>query len=408
MRYSLIIFLIVLLVIFPSCKFPRDQSFSGRKVPLTDHKKAIFRFSEYLIMDGFGYAYGLAAADLDGDEDLDITAADADGRCLNWFENDGHGNFTHHIIKENHPQPRLERHAVGDVNGDGLPDVVIVENLHGDLLWFENSGKSGVASWNEYVITSGGLPGAYDVALADFDDDGDLDVAASSWTGNAVAWFENTGNSGRDLWNKHMIDENLTESRTIRLADFNGDRLPDLLATGSGSNLVVWYENTGDIRRQLWRKHVIDSTSIRPVHGHPVDMDKDGDMDVVMATGMGAGSPTGTVVWYENNGSPTSGVWPRYVIRQQLPQAFEAFAADLNHDGTLEVVTTTWGDNGGVFIFRSDGGPHGPWRQQVLKSPWIRANQVLIADMDGDGHPDIVAQAERGSNELRWWRNEGK
>ena len=35
----------------------------------------------------------------------------------------------------------------------------------------------------------------------------------------------------------------------------------------------------------------------------------------------------------------------------------------------------------------------------------MRANQVIIADLDGDGRPDILAEAERGSNELRWWRN---
>lgn len=368
----------------------------------------MIRFSEYLIMDGFGYAYGLAAADLDSDGDIDITAADADGRCLNWFENDGHGNFTLHIIKKNHPQPRLERHSVGDVNGDGHPDVVIVENFHGDLLWFENNGKPGVSPWKEHVITSGGLPGAYDVALADFDDDGDQDVAASSWTSNVVAWFENTSNSGKDLWNKHLIDENLSESRTICVADFNRDRRPDLLATGSGLNLVVWYENTGIPGSHSWRKHVIDSTSIRPIHGHPVDMDNDGDQDVVMAIGMGTGSLKGAVVWYENNCSSADDVWSRHVIWEFLPQAFEAFAANLAPDSVPEVVVTSWDQPGGVFVFRSEGNPHSSWRQQVLKSPWIRANQVLVTDIDGDGYPDIVAQAERGSNELRWWHNEGK
>jgi hypothetical protein len=33
---------------------------------------------------------------------------------------------------------------------------------------------------------------------------------------------------------------------------------------------------------------------------------------------------------------------------------------------------------------------------------------VLIVDLDGDGRPDIVAAAERGTNEVRWWRNEGQ
>ncbi|MBM4048946.1 MAG: VCBS repeat-containing protein [Planctomycetes bacterium] len=370
---------------------------------------AMVRFSERLIMGGFGYAYGLAVADLDKDGDLDVTAADADGRCLYWFENDGRGNFTRHVIQEKHPQPRLERHAIGDVNRDGHPDVVIVENFHGDLLWFENSGRPSEGRlWKEHVITLGGLPSAYDVALADLDGDGDLDVAASSWKGNAVAWFENAGAPGQGPWVKHLIDENLPESRTIRVADFNRDGRLDLLATGAAAKLVVWYEHPGDPRTQPWKRHIIDNTSARPLHGQPVDMDGDGDLDVVMAVGMGGDSQVGAVVWYENNGRPEAGPWRKHVIAELLPQAFEAFAADLDGDGQMEVVVTAWGQPGGVFLFKHEGEPRGRWRQQVLKSPWVRANQVVVADLDGDGRPDIIAQAERGTNELRWWRNEGR
>ena len=47
------------------------------------------------------------------------------------------------------------------------------------------------------------------------------------------------------------------------------------------------------------------------------------------------------------------------------------------------------------------------WDMQVLKDHWPKANQMLVADLDGDGRLDILATAERGSNELRWWRNEG-
>ena len=47
------------------------------------------RFSEHLIMEGFDYSFGLAVGDINDDGSLDITAADADGRALYWFQNDG-------------------------------------------------------------------------------------------------------------------------------------------------------------------------------------------------------------------------------------------------------------------------------------------------------------------------------
>lgn len=366
----------------------------------------MIRFSEHLIMDGFGYAYGLAAADLDGDGYLDITAADADGRALYWFKNDGRGNFSPHFIQRDHPKPRLERHAIGDINGNGLLDVVIVENLTGDLYWFENNGTPDDGKlWTLHEITIGGMPFAYDVALADLNGNGFLDVAASGWKGDQIAWFENPGTPDGN-WIKHLLDGDIAEARTIRVADFDGDGHPDLLATGTATNLVVWYENPGGYANGDWRKHVIDASSVRPVHGHPVDMDGDGDEDVVMAIGMGLNSLTGSVVWYENDGNPAAGAWKKHSICDHLPQAFEAFAADLDGDGNVEVVVTAWGEPGGLFLFKHDGDPRGPWRKQVLKDGWVRANQVILADLDGDGRLDILAQAERGSNELRWWQNQ--
>ena len=55
-------------------------------------------FSERLIADKYGYAFGVAAADLDGDGDLDLTSCDTTNNALYWFENDGKGNFKRHII----------------------------------------------------------------------------------------------------------------------------------------------------------------------------------------------------------------------------------------------------------------------------------------------------------------------
>ena len=99
--------------------------------------------------DGYTYAYGIAAADLNGDGNLDLTSADAEPNSnLYLLLNDGRGGFRHSFIQkyaEQDEQPiRLERHAIGDVNRDGRPDVVIVDNLKWDIRWFENPGQDAV------------------------------------------------------------------------------------------------------------------------------------------------------------------------------------------------------------------------------------------------------------------------
>ncbi len=370
------------------------------------------RFTEHLIMSGYTYPYGIAAADLDGDGDLDLTSADAQPHnCLYWFENDGAGTFRKHFVQKNDPE-RLERHAVADVNGDKRPNVVIVKNLNGHLLWFENSGKPAKTGlWKRHVITTR-LPGAYDVVAVDLDKDGDLDVAGSSWSlGNQFAWFENPGKPADQPWKKHMIEEDIKETRTIRAADFDRDGDVDLLGTAPAAHLVVWYENGGKPAKTAWKRHVIDSRTIRPMHGEPVDMDRDGDLDVVMASGMSADkklTSTHEVVWYENSGKPKAGPWKKHVIAKPFTDAIEAVAGDLDGDGDVDVAATTWRNPGAVAWFENTGDPRGRWTKHVLKMNWRSANQIVIADLNGDKRPDLAAVAEHGSYEFLWWRNEGK
>ena len=389
----------------------------------TTFQSGPLRLTEQRLLGNYTYSYACAAADLDGDGDLDLTSADAEPHSnLYLLRNDGHGRFQQSFIQrysmENTEPVRLERHAIGDISGDGLPDVVIVDNLKWDVRWFENPG-SGEVGWPwklHRVCSPGELPGSYDVALADFDADGDLDIAASSWRfGNRFDWFENPGQpAGTTQWVRHEIEGMVGETRTITVADFNRDGKPDLLGTSRTGNQVMWYANSGQPASDRWVKTVIDDTTLAPAHGHPTDLDGDGDLDVVMAFGIAAGvgneSPEShQVAWYENVGRPGTAVeWRKHSIASSFPQGFEAVAGDLDGDGDQDVTATGWGPQGRMGWFENKCDSTRDWQYHAIKVNWPNAVTVILADLDHDGRLDIVACAERGANELRWWKNEGR
>ena len=402
---------------------------SGEKEAIEKHSA---RFSELLIADNYEYAFGLAAADLDDDGDVDVTSADIRGKprlsSLFWFENDRRGTFHRHVIHRNEPG-WFERHAVGDISGDDRPDVVIVNNRDGHIVWFANNDSPGSGPWQRFVVTTK-CTRAYDVVLADLDGDGDPDVAAAGYASGQFTWYENPGQDGWDReWPRRLIGDGMPEARTIRAADFNCDGKVDLLGAAGGvenvplatpdvgqhRSSVVWYENPGLPVEQSWKKHVIDDRSRAPIHGHPEDMDGDGDFDVVMAHGMRAAlvpEDQHQIVWYENIGHPGTGLdWTQHRIGS-LPYAFEAVASDLDGDGDKDVVATAWARGDRLVWFENR--PRDTWTMHVIKDKWSGANQAVVADLDGDQRSDIAATADNGSqridyggaNELCWWRNE--
>ena len=117
-----------------------------------------------------------------------------------------------------------------------------------------------------------------------------------------------------------------------------------LLATATGDHLLLWHENLAERTSLRWRRHVVDDQTRRPVHGKPIDLDRDGGMDGIAC---GYGAEQAKVSWVEIGAMPT----PKSV-------------------------------------------PH------THKSPWSKASSGLTGKLNQDGIRDIAGSAERGSNEL--------
>ncbi|CAN5386333.1 hypothetical protein BH23VER1_BH23VER1_10940 [soil metagenome] len=139
---------------------------------------------------GEEHRYGVAVrtwvADLDGDGDLDFVQAEndnPDGRIA-WFENDGHGNWTRHMIRDAGQGQDWHSLAVADFDGDGDLDVYsgagpLSESKNfGGYIW-ENTGAGG--GWVEHQIMAGKQ--CHEAVAGDVDGDGDIDICTKPWHG---------------------------------------------------------------------------------------------------------------------------------------------------------------------------------------------------------------------------------
>jgi hypothetical protein len=416
---------------------------SASAAPPTPH------FEEHLVWDDFTYGFGVQAADLDGDGLMDLVAADTSGFVqaepfaddssgrppddpgirrpavsagpppanshVYWFKNDGRGGFERRFIARNDPNRRLERHVIADLDQDGLPDVVMVDNLLGDIVWFRNPGPAALArgeTWTKTFIAKGGLFGAVDVTVADFDGDGRPDVAGAGWRlGNCFKWFRNPGNPAATEWEGWVIDGGFPGASCVFAGDVNGDGRPDLLATSRDSRAVLWYETPAKPAQHSWRRHVIDlPPSPEPVFAKLVDLNGDGHLDVLLAWGgylqVASGhSQPGAIVWYESAGLADGRVqWRKHVVTHDLPGAVDVVTGDFNGDGHLDVAALGWMP-GEIAWFENHGDPAAHWTKHPIKQAFPNANQLTVADFDGDGRPDIAAIADYGAMSLRWWSN---
>lgn len=178
----------------------------------------------------------------------------------------------------------------GDLNGDQRPDVACgakggPQFPGGEwFAWWEQP-QDPDQRWIKHVL-SDKEPGASNIVAVDLDDDGVLDLVASRGHGRGVLWFK-----GPDF-EKHDIDASLDTPHSLAVADMDQDGDIDIVAcSASLTGQTVVYENAGN--GEFTRKVIDQQQSSYDLR--LVDMDNDGDIDIVVA-----GHDSRNLVWYSN------------------------------------------------------------------------------------------------------------
>jgi VCBS repeat protein len=343
-------------------------------------------FERVLVLeDEAATSANVSIGDLNGDGFPDLVLAK--GRHWPLFSrvllNDGHGHFTAHNVGDT--PGRTYTAALADVDGDGHLDLVISNDRPDRKLVYRNDGRGnftilgtyGDSAWDTRNIT-----------LADFNGDGRPDIAVAN-RGNPpshpsisyVCFNDGHGNfpSCRPL-------PRTESTTTIVAADFDGDGFIDLFIPhrDRGQSVILWNDGKGNFTPANIGKP--DTAARAAAAG---DLNGDGRPDIVV------GDERQGTYFYLNLGRRRFSDPIPLASTDRVPYAIAI--ADMNRDGKRDIIVGNDGSPGSVFF---NDGSGKSFREVRWNDGKGAVYGIAIGDLDGDGWPDIAAARSDAPNAI--------
>lgn len=338
---------------------------------------------------GKGEVISVAIGDIDGDGRPDIVAGEMTGMVV--FTNN-HGVFAGSLLDSLDPVAEATRTLIlADVMPGGGPEIIVG---YGGITQTAVYSRTAAGTWLRHSFGPGDAP-VIDIAAGDLDDDGRPDVVlARSGAPNQVC---GNGDESPELWRCESLPvlnaAQPADTRSVALADIDGDDSLDIISAVRGNANVVFRNNgyggfeQGDLRTFGPGDDVSHAVAAGDLNG-------DYAPDIVVGNFF---EPSAV---YFNDGKGAFAATPSRLLGDATDRIYDLALVDVDNDGDLDIAAANWGSGAthadvdrpyANALYLNDGA--GNFTHHRLDTDrslgWTQG--IAAGDLDGDGLNEIVA-----------------